>query len=41
MSLKKALNVGPSVIEVAYECFGEADALPVLLITGVGAQMLC
>lgn len=40
MSLKKALNVGPSGIEVAYECFGEAEAVPVLLIMGVGAQML-
>src|SRR5262249_28573920 len=40
MSLEKALNVGPSQIEVAYECFGEPDAPPVLLIMGVGAQML-
>lgn len=40
MSVKKALNVGPSGIEVAYECFGEADAPPVLLIMALGAQML-
>ena len=40
MSLKKAINVGPSGIEVAYEEFGEADAPPVLLIMGAGAQML-
>ncbi len=40
MSIKKAQNVGPSGIEIAYECFGEADAPPVLLIMGVGAQML-
>lgn len=40
MSFKKAPNVGPSRIDVAYECFGEADAPPVLLIMGVGAQML-
>jgi len=40
MSLKKALNVGPSGIEIAYEEFGEASAPPVLLIMGAGAQML-
>ena len=40
MSLKKALNVGPSGIEMAYEDFGEVDAPPVLLIMGAGAQML-
>ncbi len=40
MSLKKALNVGPSKIEIAYEEFGEAGAPPVLLIMGAGAQML-
>jgi pimeloyl-ACP methyl ester carboxylesterase len=38
--LVKALGVGPSRIEVAYECFGEADAPPVLLIMGLGGQML-
>jgi pimeloyl-ACP methyl ester carboxylesterase len=40
MSLKKALRVGPSKIEVAYEDFGDVNAPPVLLIMGVGAQML-
>lgn len=40
MSLKKALRVGPSEIEMAYEEFGDADAPPVLLIMGAGAQML-
>ena len=40
MSLKNALRVGPSEIEIAYEEFGEADAPPVLLIMGAGAQML-
>jgi pimeloyl-ACP methyl ester carboxylesterase len=40
MGVKKAVNVGRSGIEVAYECFGEADAPPVLLIMGLGAQML-
>ena len=38
--MEKALNVGPSRIEIAYECFGEPDAPPVLLLMGVGVQML-
>lgn len=40
MSVKKALNVGPSKIQVAYESFGETDKPPVLLIMGLGVQML-
>ena len=40
MGLKKALGVGPSKIEIAYEDFGDVDAPPVLLIMGAGAQML-
>jgi pimeloyl-ACP methyl ester carboxylesterase len=40
MGLKKALNVGPSKIELAYECFGDDAAPPVLLIMGLGGQML-
>lgn len=40
MNLKIASGIGPAGIELAYECFGEADAPPVLLIMGVGAQML-
>lgn len=40
MSLHKALNVGSSGIDIAYECFGDNEAPPVLLIMGVGAQML-
>jgi len=38
--MEKALNVGPARIEIAYECFGEPDAPPVLLLMGVGVQML-
>lgn len=40
MSLKKALNIGPSRIEIAYECFGDNTAPPVLLIMGLGGQMI-
>jgi pimeloyl-ACP methyl ester carboxylesterase len=40
MSLKKALNIGPSRIEIAYECFGDDAAPPVLLIMGLGGQMI-
>jgi pimeloyl-ACP methyl ester carboxylesterase len=40
MSAEKVLNVGPSGIEVTYERFGDVQAPPVLLIMGVGAQML-
>ena len=36
----KALNVGPSGIEVAYERLGDAGALPVPLMRGGGAQMI-
>ncbi|GAA0593667.1 alpha/beta hydrolase [Kutzneria viridogrisea] len=36
----KALNVGPSGIEIAYERFGDPGAPPVLLIMGGGAQMI-
>ena len=40
MGVKKALNIGPSQIELAYECFGDDAAPPVLLIMGLGGQML-
>lgn len=40
MSVEKVSNVGPSRIEVAYERFGKHQAPPVLLIMGIGAQML-
>ncbi|MFG2785330.1 alpha/beta fold hydrolase [Streptomyces prunicolor] len=35
-----ARNVGLSGIEIAYECFGDPGAPPVLLIMGAGAQMI-
>jgi len=37
---EKALNVGPSGIEVAYERFGDPQAPPVLLVQGLAAQMI-
>lgn len=40
MSIAIASGVGPSAIDVAYERFGDAEAPPVLLIMGLGAQML-
>ena len=40
MSEKKAFNVGPSGVDIAYESFGDPSAPPVLLIMGVGGQMI-
>jgi pimeloyl-ACP methyl ester carboxylesterase len=40
MSEELALNVGPSGIELAYECFGDPGMPPVVLIMGGGAQMI-
>nr|BFE88838.1 hypothetical protein GCM10020093_114390 [Planobispora longispora] len=40
VSPEKALNVGPSKIEVAYERFGDFRSPPVLLVMGVAAQMI-
>src|SRR4051812_19803498 len=37
---EKALDVGPSGIEVAYERFGDPQDPPVLLVMGAGAQMI-
>jgi pimeloyl-ACP methyl ester carboxylesterase len=37
MREEKAVNVGPSKIEIAYQCLGDTTSPPVLLITG--AQM--
>ena len=40
MSEEKAINVGPSRIEVTYERFGDPQAPPVLLVMGLGTQLL-
>ena len=38
--MEVARGVGPAGIDIAYEQFGEPEAPPVLLIMGLGAQML-
>lgn len=40
MGERTARGVGPAGIEVTYECFGDPEAPPVLLIMGAGAQMI-
>lgn len=40
MTIERALNVGPARIEIAYERLGDPAGLPVLLIMGVGAQLI-
>jgi pimeloyl-ACP methyl ester carboxylesterase len=40
VSFERALGVGPSGIEVSYERFGDVEAPPVLLVMGLGTQML-
>lgn len=40
MTVEIVSGVGPSVIDIAYERLGDPDAPPVLLVTGLGAQML-
>ena len=40
MTVQIASSVGPARIEIAYERFGDPSAPPVLLIMGLGAQML-
>jgi pimeloyl-ACP methyl ester carboxylesterase len=37
---KIATNVGPAKIDIAYERIGNPDSTPVLLIMGVGAQLI-
>lgn len=38
--MEKALNIGPSKIDIAYERFGKHDTPPVFLMMGAGAQMI-
>ncbi|MFE0172155.1 alpha/beta fold hydrolase [Streptomyces sp. NPDC059002] len=40
MAERKARNVGPSGIEIAYERIGAPDAPPVVLVMGAGAQLI-
>jgi pimeloyl-ACP methyl ester carboxylesterase len=40
VSVQLARGVGPARIDIAWERFGERDAPPVLLIMGLGTQML-
>jgi pimeloyl-ACP methyl ester carboxylesterase len=40
MSTEKALNVASSGVDIAYERLGDAGAPPVLLVMGIGAQLL-
>src|ERR1700716_4028188 len=40
MGMSIARGVGPAGIDIAYERFGDAQASPVLLVMGLGTQML-
>ena len=40
MTVEKALNIGPSRINIAFQRFGEPDTPPVFLMMGAGAQMI-
>lgn len=40
MSVEIAPGVGPARIEIAYERFGDPASPPVLLVMGLGTQML-
>jgi pimeloyl-ACP methyl ester carboxylesterase len=40
MTIERATNVGPAHLEVAYERRGDPHAPPVLLIMGLGAQLI-
>jgi len=40
MTVQTASSIGPARIDIAYEVLGDATAPPVLLIMGLGAQML-
>lgn len=38
--IERAVNVGPARLEIAYERLGDPKATPVLLIMGIGAQLI-
>ena len=40
MTIEKVANVGPAKIEIAYERLGDPHAPPVLLVMGLGAQLI-
>ena len=40
MSVQIARGIGPAGIDIAFECFGNPGAPPLLLIMGLGTQML-
>lgn len=40
MTIERATNVGPARITIAYECLGDPQAPPVLLIMGLGVQLI-
>ena len=40
MTIEKARNVGPSHLDIAYERLGDPTSPPVLLIMGLGAQLV-
>lgn len=40
MTIERATNVGPAKIDIAYERLGNPHAPPVLLIMGLGAQLI-
>jgi pimeloyl-ACP methyl ester carboxylesterase len=40
MTIQRALNVGPAGIDIAYERLGDPDAPPLLLMMGLGAQLV-
>src|SRR5579871_3809676 len=40
MAERVASDVGPSKIDIAYECFGRVEAPALLLVMGLGGQML-
>jgi pimeloyl-ACP methyl ester carboxylesterase len=40
MTIEKVSNVGPARIDIAYERLGDPAGTPVLLIMGLGAQLI-